>query len=131
MFAEVGATFRAFASTVTPETAGLSDAQWSAVEAVIEHALSRRPARVQRQVVLLLRVIDVIARARYGRGFGALDAARRTALIERLERAPVALVRRGIWGLRTLVFMGYYTGSDVAREIGYGATARGWLQRDA
>ena len=131
MFEAVRPTLRAFAATVTPETAELSDAQWHSVEDVISHALSRRPARVQRQIVLLLRVIDVVARARYGRAFGALDDARRTALIERLERAPVALVRRGIWGLRTLVFMGYYTGSDVAREIGYGATARGWLQHDA
>lgn len=120
-------TLRAFAATVTPETAALSDAQWRGCEAVIEHALSRRPARVRRQIQLLLRAIDVAARARYRRGFAQLDAERRTALIERLERAPVALVRRGIWGLRTLVFMGYYTGADVARDIGYGATARGWL----
>ena len=131
MFGAVRMTLRAFAATVTPETAGLTDAQWSGVESVISHALSRRPARVQRQVVLLLRVIDLIARARYGRAFAGLDDARRTALIERLERAPVALVRRGIWGLRTLVFMGYYTGADVAREIGYGATARGWLNDNA
>jgi hypothetical protein len=120
-------TLRAFAATVTPETAALSDTQWRGCEAVIEHALSRRPPRVRRQIKLLLRAIDVAARARYRRGFAQLDDARRTALIERLERAPVALIRRGIWGLRTLVFMGYYTGGDVAREIGYGATARGWL----
>lgn len=120
------ALLRAFAATVTPEMASIDDVRWRSVEDVIERALSRRPARMQRQVVMLLRVIDVLSRARYGRGFATLGDPRRTALIEGLERAPVALIRKGIWGLRTLAFMGYYTSEGVTGEIGYAASSRGW-----
>jgi hypothetical protein len=39
------------------------------------------------------------------------------------------LLRRGIWGLRTLAFMAYYERPEAAAEIGYRATARGWEAR--
>ena len=37
--------------------------------------------------------------------------------------------RSGIWGLRTLVFLGYYTRDDVAAFIGYRAHRDGWSAR--
>ena len=43
-----------------------------------------------------------------------------------MQDAPLLLLRRGFWGLRTLIFMGYY-GRDAARDaIGYRADPRGW-----
>ena len=38
-------------------------------------------------------------------------------------------VRRGFWGLRTLVFMGYYARPEAAAAIGYRADVRGWEAR--
>src|SRR6266487_266086 len=89
-------------------------------------ALPDRPASLRRGLKLFLRLIDWIAVARYARRFSALDAARRTRLLASMERAPLLLVRRGLWGLRTLAFMGYYGRPAAAREIGYRADPRGW-----
>ena len=50
-------------------------------------------------------------------------------MLETLQDAPVLLLRRGIWGLRTLAFMGYYTRPDAQRAIGYRADPRGWEAR--
>jgi hypothetical protein len=122
-------TFRAFAVTVAPSMSGLDEAGWAAVGATIEHALARRPLRMRRQLGLLLRVIGGLPRARYGRGFAALDADRRAAFIAALERSRIKLVRRGVWGLRTLVLMGYYTRPRTMAEVGYRADARGWAAR--
>ena len=36
---------------------------------------------------------------------------------------PLLLLRRGFWGLRTLVFLGYYARPEAAAEIGYRADA--------
>src|SRR2546422_3095313 len=49
-----------------------------------------------------------------------------TTLFRSIERAPLLLMRRGLWGLRTLAFMGYYGRPAAAREIGYRADPRGW-----
>ncbi|HSJ10832.1 MAG TPA: gluconate 2-dehydrogenase subunit 3 family protein [Longimicrobiales bacterium] len=123
------ATFRAFATTVAPETAALDAAGWTALEAVVDRALAMRPPKMRRQVGLLLAVIERLPVLRYGRGFQALDPGRRTAFLAMLEHAPAILVRRGVWGLRTLVFMGYYTRPETMAEVGYRAHAGGWARR--
>ena len=122
-------TFRAFATTVVPELMTLDEAGWADVERTVEHAIAQRPAKVQRQLSLLLRTIEFLPRARYGRGFSALGPEHRSRMIEGLQRAPVKLVRRGIWGLRTLVLMGCYTRDQMMTAVGYRAQARGWDAR--
>ena len=125
------ATFRAFAVTVVPEMAAFDDAAWAAVERTVAHALARRPAAMRRQLVLFLRVLENLPRLRYGRSFSALTPPRRTSLLHRLEHAPLKLLRRGVWGLRTLVLMGCYTRPETMTEIGYRAHAGGWAARGA
>lgn len=123
------ATFRAFAEAVVPETAQLDESGWSEVEATIERAIAQRPPRMRRQLGLLLRVIGHFPRISHLRSFAALDRAARHRIIEMLERSPVKLVRRGVWGLRTLVLMGYYTRQETMDAVGYRAHARGWDAR--
>jgi hypothetical protein len=129
VLAPVRATFRAVAVTVVPEAASLDEADWRRLEAIVEGALAARPARLQRQLRLLLRIIRVLPLARWGRTFDALDAERRTRILERLQDAPVFTLRRGFWGLRTLVLMGYYARPEAAAAIGYAANVRGWEAR--
>ena len=43
----------------------------------------------------------------------------------------ILALRRGVWGVRTLAFMGYYARPEAAREIGYRAAAAGWAARCA
>jgi len=123
------ATLRAFAVTVAPEMSALDEAAWQNVERTVQRALAMRPARMQRQVALLLAVIERLPLLRYGRTFSRLDPAQRTAFVEALQHAPVALVRRGVWGLRTLCFMGFYTDAATMNTVGYRADARGWQAR--
>lgn len=121
--------FRALAESFVPEIAGAAPEAWARLEAVVEGALATRPAPVRRQVLLFIRIVNLFARLRYGRGLARLDPGRRTALLEGLSRAPALLVRRGVWGLRTLVQMGWYTQPEVQAAIGYRADAAGWEAR--
>ncbi|HSP35980.1 MAG TPA: hypothetical protein VLU46_16840, partial [Thermoanaerobaculia bacterium] len=59
----------------------------------------------------------------------SLDAAKRTTFLEAVQDAPLLPLRRGFWGLRTLVFMGYYSRDDARTAIGYRADPRGWAVR--
>lgn|GEM_PF-414566 len=129
LLAPVRATFRAVACTVVPEADALDEAGWRELESIVETALAERPARMRRQLVTLIRLIEWAPLARYGHRFSNLDLARRTRVLAALQDGRVLLLRRGVWGLRTLVFMGYYARPSVDARIGYSANLRGWMGR--
>jgi len=124
-----GDRFRVIMGTVVPEAAVLGDDEWRSAAAIIARALASRPAGVRRQLAAFLRALDVVAFIRYGRGLRAASVEQRTALLESLARSRLLALRRGVWGVRTLAFMGYYARPEAAREIGYRASAEGWAAR--
>jgi hypothetical protein len=126
---DTGLRFRSLAVAIVPEAAQLDEAGWRDAEAVIERALAQRPARLRRQLRLFIRLLDVLPIALYGRGFRELDPERQNAFLHRVQRAPLLLLRRGFWGLRTLVFMGFYARESAGAGIGYRAHPRGWEMR--
>ena len=125
-FAPVRGIFRAVAVTVVPEAQALDERAWGEVEAAIEKGLETRPASMRRQLRMFVRAIDLLPYFRFAKRFRSLDAAKRTAFLSTLQDSPLLLIRRGFWGLRTLVFMGYYGREDAQRAIGYRADPRGW-----
>ena len=125
----ISPAFRAIASTVVPEAARLAPSEWEELERIVARAIAARPARLQRQLALLLRLLEWIPLLRYGRRLSGLDPARRAAFLASLANSGLLVLRRGIWGLRTLILMGYYGRPAVARAIGYRADARGWEAR--
>jgi hypothetical protein len=120
--------FRALTRAIVPEAQELDDTGWLELEAVVEEALRKRPTGLQRQLLVFIRALDTLPRLRWGRPFRALDPARAGRFLRAVERSPVFLVRRGFWGLRTLVLMGYYTRPAAYEAVGYGARLRGWLE---
>ena len=122
-------TFRAVAHAVVPETRSMSAEGWSVLEATVERALAARPGAVQKQIASFLHVIEYLPVARYGARFSRLNPHRGTAVLRWLEHSKVLLIRRGVWGLRTLVMMGYYTQPAVQQAIGYRAHPDGWSLR--
>jgi hypothetical protein len=122
-------TLYAIATTVVPESSALDDRAWAEVYAVIDAAVAKRDARVRRQLATFLRLLRVLPIPRYGRPLTSLNARQRRDFLEWIERSPFLVVRRGFWGIRTLVFMGYYARADVAAAIGYRASAHGWEAR--
>jgi hypothetical protein len=129
VLSSVRSILRAIGTTVVPEAAGLDAAGWSALEHTVAAAVAQRPRALQRQLLLFLRCVEWLPALRYGRRFTRLDPARRSQVLTRLQSAPLLLVRRGAWGLRTLILMGYYGRDAAAREIGYRADPRGWDAR--
>ena len=121
--------FRAVAEAVVPEAARLDDAGWAELAGLVAHALDRRPPAVRRQLRAFLGLLDAAACLRFGRRLHRLDPDRRARLLRAVQDAPLLLVRRGMWGLRTLVLLGYYGRPAAAAEIGYRADPRGWAAR--
>lgn len=123
------ARFRAVLNAVVPEAIALGDDEWRAAQMIIARALATRPSSVRRQIALFMHLLDAMSIARHRRRFTALPAADATRLLETLSKSKLLLLRRGVWGLRTLAFMGYYARADASEAIGYRATAAGWAAR--
>jgi hypothetical protein len=121
--------FRAAARAFVPETTDADAAAWARLEALVAEALAARPPAVRRQIVLLIRVLDLLALLRHGRRLARLDPERRAAFLEAVGNGPVLALRRGVWGLRTLVMLGWYGQPAVQRAIGYRADPAGWDAR--
>lgn len=120
--------FRALARAIVPEARELDEAGWRELEGVVEEALGKRPSNLQRQLLVFVRALDTLPRLRWGLPFRRLDPARAERFLRAVERSRVFLFRRGFWGLRTLVLMGYYTRPAAYEAVGYGARLRGWLE---
>ena len=127
--APVRRQFRRLATAIVPESARLDEEDWVRSEKIVDRALSARPPAMVRQLRIFIRLISVISFFRFGRTFAGLDADRRRRLLHGLENSRVLLLRRGFWGLRTLVYMGYYGLPEVRDSIGYRAHPRGWSAR--
>jgi hypothetical protein len=115
--------FLAVACRVVPEVAALSAEGRSTLTAIVDRALQDRPAGVRRQFALFLGVIRWLPAIRWGKTFDRLDESRRDRFLGWLQECPSRKLRQGFWGLKTLVFMGYYGRPEAGSEIGY-ATRR-------
>jgi len=107
------------ASRVVPETASLDAVGRAEFEGIVDAALGDRPASVRRQFGVFLKVIRLAPLLRFGRSFSRLPADRQDAVLRWFQDGPVPLFRNGFWGLKAIVFMGYYGRPAVWREIGY------------
>jgi hypothetical protein len=124
-----GDRFRAIMAAVVPEAVALSEDEWQDAASIIARVVATRPAGVRRQLAVFVRALDVVALVRHGHGLRALPTVKLTTLLESLARSRVLALRRGVWGVRTLAFMGYYGRPDAARAVGYRASAAGWAAR--
>lgn len=129
VLAPIEPLFRALAGTVVPEAERLDEQGWRDLTALVENALADRPPGLRRQLLMLIRLLGFLPLFRFGRTFVALDAKRRLRFLESIQESPLLLLRRGFWGLRTLVLLGYYGRPEAAAEIGYHADPGGWEVR--
>lgn len=113
-------------SVILPHSRALDADGWEKAEGIIEAALAPRPPVVKRQLQLFLRLVNLMTLPSTGCTFEKLPLERRASVLEGLERSRLKPLRRGLWGVRTLLFMGYYTQDTIRERIGYQASAEGW-----
>jgi len=113
------AFFMVVAETITPEVAALDPDGRARMAAIIDTALLDRDQTTRSQFGTFLGVIRMAPLIRYGRMFDRLGADQRAAVLRWFENCPVSLLRKGFWGLKVLVFMGYYGQEESWNSIGY------------
>jgi hypothetical protein len=109
----------AVARRVVPEVAGLDERGLAHFTTIIDRALCDRPADVRKKFATFLGVLRWAPVVRYGAPFDRLRPDTQDAVLRWFEDAPIGLLRQGLWGLKSMVFMGYYGRAEVWHEIGY------------
>ena len=107
------------AARIVPETTDLDAAGLSRFFSIIDNALQDRPASVRRQFGTFLGALRWAPLARYGGPFEKLRGDRQDAVLRWFEDCPVSLLRKGLWGLKAMVFMGYYGQPETNQLVGY------------
>lgn len=119
------AFFLVLAARIVPESASLDAEAGGRMLVLVEEALSTRPARTVRELALFLRVLRWLPALRYGRPLERLGPAAQDAALRWFQDSPVTLFRKGFWGVKTLVYLGYYGRPEAAPAIGYQPTTNG------
>jgi hypothetical protein len=120
------ATIEAVGSVVLPSPDALDEEGWRRAREIIESALEPKPNNIKRQLRLFLRVVNFLPVLTKGRTLKRLSIPDRAAFLEGLHTSRIQLLRKGLWGVRTLIFMGYYNQPSVRQVIGYAADPAGW-----
>jgi hypothetical protein len=107
------------AARIISESAGMPAEVAGPLLAAVDEELRPRPRLQQLAFKLLLLAIRWMTLPFTLRRFERLPPSRQDRWLRSLENAPLTLVRVGIWGLKTLVFLGYYTQDSVERRIRY------------
>jgi hypothetical protein len=107
------------AARIVPEIAELDSAGLGRFFGIIDQALSARPASVRRQFAVFLGLLRWAPIVRYGAPLEKLRNDRQDATLRWFEDCPVSVVRAGFWGLKAMVFMGYYGQPETNQLVGY------------
>ena len=107
------------AARIVPESAGAPPQVTEPLLAAVDEELRPRPRLQQFEFKLLLFAIRWMTVPFTLHRFERLPGERQDRWLGFLENAPLTLLRVGIWGLKTLVFLGYYTQDGVQQRIVY------------
>lgn len=107
------------AARIVPETTELDAAGLGRFFAIIDRALQDRPTEVRRQFAVFLGLLRWAPMLRFGSPLEKLRSDRQDAVLRWFEDCPVGLFRKGFWGLKAMVFMGYYGQPETNALVGY------------
>ena len=113
------------AARLVPEAAALTAAQREEFRAIVADALGDRPEAMRRQFRAFLGIVGRGPLVRFGAPFSALAPERQDRVLRWFQDCPVELLRKGFWGMKALVLMGYYARPAAAAEVGWTPSFRG------
>jgi hypothetical protein len=107
------------ARRIVPESERMSEDEKARFASIVRAALEDRPPSLRRQFGLFLTVLRWLPALRYLGPYDSLSPSHQDAALRWFQDAPIDLLRKGFWGLKTLVFMGYYGQPELGKKLGY------------
>jgi hypothetical protein len=107
------------AHRLAPGSQTMSTEEVQAFFAAVRRTLGARPRALQLQFALFLSVVRWLPALRYGGPIERLSPEDQDAALRWFQSAPIGLLRKGFWGLKTIVYLGYYGQPEIAARLGW------------
>ena len=125
MTADQGRFLLCLARRIVPESEGLDDAGRTRFLAIVGEAIGSRTPKMRKQIGMFLKLMRWLPAMRYGMPFDKLPPGRQDAVLHWFQDHPRALIRKGFWGMKAMVFMGYYGRPEIHESLGYRPSTSG------
>ena len=109
----------ALSQALVPETLTLAPERRARFFEIIDSMLATRPASMRLLIGIFLVFLRWAPLLRFGGRLDRLEPARQRQALRWFEDSPLAAIRTGFWGVKTLVFAGYYAQPEIAAQNGY------------
>jgi len=86
---------------------------------LVNTLLEDQPAKSVKKLIIFMLLIDVTALIRFRGRFRDLSDSQKNRILHSFFNSPIALFRKGFWGLNTLARLGVYGQTGLHEEIGY------------
>jgi hypothetical protein len=113
------------AHAVVPETKSFTPERRERFFEIIETTLATRPKKMVRLLGVFLRVMRWLPLVRFGGRLDALEGETQKNALRWFEDHSSGLIRSGFWGVKTLLFMGYYAQPEIAATLDYAPSKLG------
>lgn len=113
------------AQRIAPGTRDLSSDGIQAFFRILREGLAGRPPALQRQFLVFLSAVRWLPALRFGAPFDRLTPEKQDAALRWFQNAPASLLRKGFWGLKTLIYMGYFGQPELAEKFAYRPSREG------
>lgn len=113
------------AKRIVPPVGDLDEAEQMAVVKAVDEALALRTPAIQLQFKVFLDLIRLSTLVRHRKTLERLPFEKLDVQLTKLENHPVAKFRTGFWGVKTLIYMGYYGDPDRAAQFDYTPSLKG------
>lgn len=113
------------ARRIVPDLASFNPKEESDFLTEVEQSLAVRAKSMRKQFALFLFVIRWIPLLRWGKTFDRLPAEKQDSILKWLQNSSPSLIRKGFWGLKVLVYLGFYGNPDRWSSLGYAPSFRG------
>jgi hypothetical protein len=110
---------------LVPESRNLAPERRETFFKLMDDMLATRPRSMVRLLGLFLVVMRWLPLFRFGGRLDRLSPEKQARALSWFEDFPVGLVRTGFWGVKTLVFMGYYGQPEIAQGLDYNPSFSG------
>lgn len=107
------------AKRIVPQVAELKSDKQLKVVGAVDDALSQREPALRMQFLGFLGVIKTAAFARYLRPLDKMSGEKQDTILNWFQDSAIHKLRVGFWGLRTLIYMGYYGDPARASKFNY------------
>lgn len=111
--------FEAIQLCLVPRARRFTPEQRQASLCLVDDFIAGKPPLIRFQIFLFMMLVDAVSLFAGLRTFKNLPPRKKIRVMKWFFDCPIALFRKGFWGINTLAKMGVYGQEDFYSEIGY------------